>query len=113
MRFLRAVRYALAGIGYGIRTQRHLRFHLIAAVAAVVMGFIVSLTLVQWAILLLTIAVVISAELINTAIESVVDLVSPDHHHLAKAAKDTAAGAVLVVAMTAIIIGFLLFLPLW
>ncbi|GIP20529.1 hypothetical protein J22TS3_08040 [Paenibacillus sp. J22TS3] len=67
------------------------------------------LSAVKWAILLLTIAVVIAAELINTAVESVVDLTSPEQHPLAKAAKDTAAGAVLVCAIFAVIIGIVLF----
>lgn len=110
-RFLAALTCAVAGICYGLRTQRHLRFHLFAAASAILAAWWAQLSLQQWALLVLTIAAVIAAELINTAIEAVVDLVSPQHHRLAKAAKDTAAGAVLVMAAAALIIGAILFLP--
>ena len=86
-----------------------MRFHLLAACLVIGAGFFTGLSPLQWAVLALTIAAVISAELINTAIEAVVDLVSPDHHHLAKAAKDTAAGAVLVVSAAAVIVGLIIF----
>lgn len=111
MRFVMAVRCALAGIAYGLRTQRHLRFHCCAAVCAVGLGYYSGLTMLQWGLLTITIAAVIAAELINTAIEAIVDLVSPEQHPLAKAAKDTAAGAVLVVAGAALVLGILLFYP--
>lgn len=102
-------RYAFEGIGYGLKTQRNLRVHVICAVLAAGAAAFFHLTPVKWAILLLMIALVIALELINTAIESVVDLASPDLHPLAKAAKDTAAGAVLVAAIFAVIIGVVLF----
>lgn len=111
MQFLRSLICALAGLGYGVRTQRHLRFHLLAAFTVAGAGLIVGLSPLQWGALILAIAAVISAELFNTAIEAVVDLVSPDYHHLAKAAKDTAAAAVLVVSIASIIIGILIFWP--
>lgn len=102
-------RYAIEGIGYGLKTQRNLRVHVICAVLAAGAAAFFHLTPTKWAVLLLTIALVIALELINTAIESVVDLASPDIHPLAKAAKDTAAGAVLVSAIFAVIIGIVLF----
>ena len=74
MRFIRSLLFALAGLKYGLRTQRNLRFHLLASVTVIGAGFIAGLSSLQWAILFLTIAAVISAELINTAIEAVVDL---------------------------------------
>lgn len=109
MRFIRSLLYALAGLKYGLRTQRHLRFHLLASVSVIGAGFIAGISPLQWAVLILTIAAVISAELTNTAIEAVVDLVSPDYHELAKAAKDTAAAAVLVTSIASVIVGCLIF----
>jgi undecaprenol kinase/diacylglycerol kinase (ATP) len=103
-RFLTALGFAIEGILFGIRTQRHLRFHLIAAFSAVAFGAWRGLSPVNWMLLLLLIAAVISAEMMNTAIEAVVDLVSPEHHPLAKAAKDCAAGAVLVLSIASVAI---------
>lgn len=108
LRFLKALRCALEGIGYGVKTQRHLRFHLVAGSLAVVIGGVKGLTSGEWAVLAVLIGVVVAAELFNTALEAVVDLVSPEHHPLAKAAKDTAAGAVLVLAIAALAVGLLL-----
>ncbi|MFX3633669.1 MAG: diacylglycerol kinase family protein [Candidatus Pristimantibacillus sp.] len=113
-RFMRSLSYAISGIAYAVRTQRHIRFHLIAAILVCGISAILALTRLEWAILLLTIAFVIAAEMINTAIEQVVDLASPNLHPLAKAAKDVAAGAVLIAAMMAVIIGLLILgPPLW
>lgn len=110
IRFLVAVRAALEGVVYGLKTQRHLRFHLLAAVLAVTAGIWRALTPGGWGLLILLIAAVIAAELLNTAIEAVVDLVSPDYHPLAKAAKDTAAGAVLILAIAALLVAVVLFI---
>lgn len=108
--FAKALSYAVEGIRHAVSTQRNLRFHLLAAVIAVLLGFIKRLEQTEWMILTLLIASVISAELMNTAIEAVVDLISPQHHPLAKVAKDAAAGAVLVLSIGALVIGCLLFL---
>lgn len=113
-RFGRSVALAFSGIWYAVRTQRHMRIHLIAAALVCILGAIVSLPPVHWAILLLTIAIVISAELVNTAIEKTVDLACSSFHPFAKLAKDVAAGAVLVAAIIAIVIGLLILgPPLW
>ncbi|MFD1952640.1 diacylglycerol kinase family protein [Paenibacillus thailandensis] len=113
-RFGRSFRYACEGVAYGLRTQRHMRFHLSAAAVAAAVGLIVRIGLLEWALLLLTMAGVIAAELINTAIEKAVDLASPAVHPLAKAAKDTAAGAVLVLAVAAAAVGLIILgPPLW
>ena len=88
-----------------------MRFHLAAAVVAFAAGSIVGLSRWEWIVLLLTIGAVITLELVNTAIERAVDLVTSDFHPLAKAAKDIAAAAVLVAAGLAVIIGVLLFWP--
>lgn len=92
-----------------LKTQRNLRFHTLAAVIVMLAALFFGLPLRDIALLLLVIAVVISAELFNSAIEAVVDLVTPEWHHLAKVAKDAAAGAVLVAAGFSVLIGILLF----
>ncbi|UVI32142.1 diacylglycerol kinase [Paenibacillus spongiae] len=110
-RFIRNAGYAVAGIVHAVKTQRHMKFHLVAAAVAVTTGAACQLSRVEWIMLILVIAMVIAAELLNTAVEAVVDLASPERHPLAKAAKDTAAAAVLVTAVAAAVVGLLLFGP--
>jgi len=103
--------YAGAGIGYLLRSQRNARIHLVLAVAAILLALWLKISAVEWAVLGLTIGLVFIAEAFNTAIESTIDLLSPDVHPLAKIAKDTAAGGVLLAAVTALVVGAFLFLP--
>lgn len=106
--------YAFDGLRYTVRTQRNFRIHLIIACLVVGLGIFLGLSLRDWAILALTIGAVLTGELINTIVEAVVDLVSPEYHNLAKIAKDVAAGTVLVLALTAISVGLLILgPPLW
>jgi diacylglycerol kinase (ATP) len=106
--------HAFRGLFYTWETQRHLRVHLALATLAVFLGLILRLGATEWAVLALTIALVLSLELLNTVVEAVVDLVTPDYHPLARVAKDVAAGAVLVSAMGGVAVGAFLFLPrLW
>ncbi|NIK77399.1 diacylglycerol kinase [Paenibacillus castaneae] len=112
--FFRSFGFALSGIVFALRTQSHMRFHMFAAITACVLGFTVSLKPLEWSIILLAIAVVISAEMINTAVEQAVNLASPEFHPIAKIAKDVAAGAVLIAAAVSAIIGLLIIgPPLW
>ncbi|QAY66300.1 diacylglycerol kinase family protein [Paenibacillus protaetiae] len=110
-KFIRSLGYACSGIQYALRTQRHMRIHTAAAVIVIFLGLIARLTVTRWAILLLTIGSVISAEMMNTAVEQVVNLASPSLHPLAKRAKDVAAGAVLIVSAAAVVIGVIVLLP--
>jgi diacylglycerol kinase (ATP) len=103
-------RFALNGILLSFRTQRHLRIHFGVAVLALIAGFIWRLSRVELLILVIAISMVLLAELFNTALETVVDLVTMDYHPLAKVAKDVAAGAVLVTTINAAMIGAVLFL---
>jgi diacylglycerol kinase len=113
-RFIRSCGFAISGIVMALRTQRHMRIHLTCAVLVTTAGLCLRLSRMEWAALVIVMGMVIAAELLNTAVESVVDLVSPGIHPLAKAAKDTAAGAVLVTAIAAIITGLLVLgPPLW
>jgi undecaprenol kinase len=111
-KFLKSFTYAAAGIRACLHEQ-NFKFHLFAGTLVIMLGVITGLTNTEWAVLLIVIALVLVAEMFNTAIEKVVDLVSPNYHPLAKAAKDIAAGAVLVIAVMSVIIGILIFIPKW
>ncbi len=107
-------RFAFHGWIHVLRTQRNAWIHSLIATLVILLGLWLGLTLQDWAILVLTIAMVFTAEFINTAIEAVVDLASPTHHPLAKVGKDVGAAAVLVAALAAILVGLLILgPPLW
>jgi diacylglycerol kinase (ATP) len=107
-------RYAFHGWGYVLRTQRNAWIHSLIATLVILVGLWLGISVQDWAILILTIAMVFTAEFINTAIEAVVDLASPSHHPLAKVGKDVGAAAVLIAALAAILIGLLILgPPLW
>lgn len=108
------LKYALDGVVHAWRTQRNFRIQIVLAIVAVAVFAMLHASLLALAILALTIAFVLAFEAMNTALESLVDLVSPERHALAKAAKDAAAGAVLIAALGAAAVGILLalaFLP--
>jgi diacylglycerol kinase (ATP) len=106
--------HAFRGWGHVLKTQHNAWIHSLIASIVITLGLWLGLPPSDWAILVLTIAMVFSAEFINTAIEAVVDLASPVHHPLAKVGKDVGAGAVLVAALAAIVIGLLILgPPLW
>ncbi|MGN7476618.1 diacylglycerol kinase family protein [Solibacillus silvestris] len=111
-KFFGSFRFAVEGVRTAMYEQ-NLKFHLASAAVVLIAGIVTDLTIIEWCIIILMIAIVIGAELINTAIERVVDLASPEIHPLAKQAKDIAAGAVLVFALASVIIGLLIFLPKW
>ncbi len=108
---LRSFGYAWKGIRCCVGKEQNLSFHLIAMVVTVIAGFLLEITRIDWMIVILCIGVVIAAELFNSAIEKLVDLVSPERHPIAGQVKDIAAGAVLVCAATAAIIGLIVFIP--
>lgn len=111
-KFFKSFRYAVEGILTATKEQ-NMRFHLVSAVIVVLAGLITGLSITEWLIIILIMALVIATEMVNSAIERVVDLASPEIHPLAKQAKDMAAGAVLVFAVASVIIGLLIFLPKW
>lgn len=100
------------GILSAVASERHMRVHIVAAVYVLWFSRFYSFTKSEYAIILMVIALVISAEMFNTSLENVVDLASPSYHEKAKKAKDTAAGAVLVSAVFAAIIGIVFFLDI-
>ncbi len=107
-------RHALRGWRYVLTTQKNAWIHSIMATAVFIVGLWLKLPVRDWAVIILTVAMVFSAEFLNTAIESVVDLASPDIHPLAKIGKDVGAAAVLVAACAAVLVGLLILgPPLW
>jgi diacylglycerol kinase len=107
-------RFAIAGLWYALRTQRNTRVHLTIAAAAIAVGLWVRLSTAEWAILTLTIGFVLVSEMINTVAETLIDMISPGFHPLAKVIKDVTAGAVLIGAVVSAIVGLLLLgPPLW
>jgi len=106
---LQSFGYAFAGIGYILRTQRNARIELVIGLGAVALGLWLGLTPVEWAVLAITIALVVALEWINTSLELAVGLASPERHPSAKAAKDVAAACVLLGAITSVVVGLLLF----
>lgn len=108
---IRSFRYAWQGIKCCVGKEQNLSFHLIAAAAVVIAGFYFGITQTEWLMIILCIGMVIAAELFNTAIEKLVDRVSPERNPIAGQVKDIAAGAVLVCAAAAAIIGLIIFIP--
>ena len=107
-------RYAFAGWWFVIRTQRNAWIHAVVSIAVVIVSFWLGLSPHEWAVIVLAIALVWTAEFLNTALEAVVDLASPQQHYLAKVGKDVGAAAVLIAAVSAALIGFLILgPPLW
>ena len=109
LKFLKSFQYAWKGIITAFKEQLNLKIHFGAAILVVVCGIYFQVNLTEWAILVLTISFVITLELVNTAIEYLVDLVSPHQNPLAGKVKDIAAGAVLVASIGALLIGLLIF----
>ncbi|MFO7623829.1 MAG: diacylglycerol kinase family protein [Anaerolineales bacterium] len=110
----RSFRYAFAGWWYVIRTQRNAWIHALISVAVFVVGVWLRLSAQDWAVITLAVAMVWTAEFVNTALEAVVDLASPQQHDLARVGKDVGAAAVLIAATASFIIGLLIIgPPLW
>ena len=103
--------YAFEGIGTCIKKERNMKIHCAAAVLVVIAGVILKISLLEWCICLTLFGLIMALELVNTAVEAVVDLVTEERKPLAKIAKDTAAGAVLIAAIMATIAGIIIFLP--
>ena len=107
-------RYAFTGWWFVIRTQRNAWIHTVVSVVVIVLCIWLKLSPRDWAVIVIAIAMVWTAEFLNTALEAVVDLASPERHYLAKVGKDVGAAAVLIAAASAALIGFLIIgPPLW
>ena len=106
-----SIKYALSGIIYTLKTQRNIKIQIMIMCAAFLLGLILRISTFEWLILLLISAMVIGLEIINTALEEVVNLVTEEYRKTAKHAKDTAAGGVFAVSIFAVIIGLIIFIP--
>lgn len=108
---LKTLSYGFNGIFYTLRHERNMVIHFLVMILVIIAGIVFKITFVEWGICFVLFALVLSLELMNTALENVVDLVTEEKKAKAKVAKDTAAGAVLVAALFAVIIGISIFLP--
>jgi diacylglycerol kinase len=108
---LRSFGYAFEGIAYILRTQQNARIEVALAIGAVLLAAWLGISAVEWAVLAITIALVLALEWINTALELTVSLASPERHPSAKAAKDVAAACVLLGAVVSVAVGLFLFAP--
>ena len=103
--------YAIRGLRILIRSESHAKVHLLATASVCCLGALLSISVSEWGLLILAIGLVWTAEALNTAVETVVDLCSPEWNEQAGRAKDLGAAAVLVAAVTAILVGLIVFLP--
>jgi len=108
---MRSFGYALEGVAYILRTQRNARIEIAIAIAALALGAWLGISVVEWAVLVITIALVMALEWMNTSLELAVSLASPERHPSAKAAKDVAAACVLLGAIASLVVALVIFLP--
>jgi diacylglycerol kinase len=109
--FIRSFFYAFEGLWALVRTQRNAKVHLLAVLVVVIAGVWLKLGQSEWLAVTIISALVLALEAVNTAVEAVVDLASPEYHLLAKRAKDVAAGAVLIAALAALVVAALIVFP--
>ena len=103
--------YAFKGIDGVIKHEPNMKIHVVVAILVVIMAFILKVSIIEWIILVLLIGAVLAAETINTTIENLVDMYTKEYDEKAKIDKDTAAGTVLILAITSAIIGLIIFIP--
>ncbi|MCI6266175.1 MAG: diacylglycerol kinase family protein [Erysipelotrichaceae bacterium] len=109
--FSESVGHAVDGIEYVANHERNFRIEIFIAIFVTVMSFFLNVSILEWCLLILVIGIILALEMVNTAMERCVDLVTKDYKELAKIAKDVAAGAVLIMSMFSVILGILIFLP--
>lgn len=104
-------KYAFCGIITALKKEQNMKIHFTIAILVIIAGIILKISTIEWIICIILIGIVISLELVNTAIEQVVDIAMPEINEKAKIAKDVAAGAVLMVAIISLICGLIIFIP--
>lgn len=110
-KIINSFKYAIEGLVSSFKTERNMKIHIMAMIIVIALGIFMKLNKIEWCIITIAIVMVISAELFNTAIETVVDMVSSQKNPQAKLVKDIAAAAVLVLAIGAAVIGIIIFGP--
>ena len=108
---VKSFKYAIDGIKESFQSEKNMKAHSILMFLAILLGLVLKLSSVEWAILIITIGLVLILEFINTSLEQIVDIVSPEKQEKARIAKDVAAAGVLISAIVAVLIGIFLFLP--
>lgn len=111
MHIINSFKFAADGIKEAFQSERNMKVHFLLMILVIILGLVLKLSLVEWAILIITIGLVLISEFINTSLEQIVDIVSPEKQEKAKVAKDVAAAGVLVSAIIAALVGAFLFLP--
>ena len=102
---------AIEGVIYTVKTQQHMRWHLFAALATLILGLVLNISRTEFILLCMAIVLVLVTEMLNTAIETTVDMISEEYHPMAKNAKDIASGVVLIASIGALILGYLILYP--
>ena len=110
-KLINSFKYAMQGIASSFKTERNMKIHILVMILVIIFGILLKITKIEWILCIISFCIVISGELFNTSIETVVDMVMPYKNEKAKLAKDVSAGAVLVVAIGAAIIGCIIFVP--
>ncbi len=108
---LNSFKFAFAGIVSSFKSEKNMKIHIAVMVLVIICGFIFKLSISEWITCAISFGIVIGSELFNTAIETIVDMISPEYNEKAKLAKDLSAGAVLVFAIASAIAGLLIFIP--
>jgi diacylglycerol kinase len=109
--FLSTLLYAIHGISATIRVEKNMRIHLLITLGAIVAGLLLRITKIEWVVVLLCSGCVIAAEMVNTAIERLADVITTEKDNRIKMVKDISAGAVFIISITACIVGIIVFLP--
>jgi len=110
-RFFNSINYSMAGLRYAYKNEQSMTIHVSITAAIIILGIILDISRLEWIICIFLLGIIMATELINTALEAVVDLITQDYHPLAKIAKDTASAAVFVFSLVAVIIGGIIFIP--
>lgn len=110
-KLINSFKYAFSGIASSFKTERNMKIHVLIMILVIIAGIVFKISALDWIILTIMIALVISAELFNTTVETVVDMITKERNEKAKLAKDIAAGAVLVLAIGSVIVGLIIFIP--
>jgi diacylglycerol kinase (ATP) len=110
-KWLKSANFAIEGILHGAKTQRHLRYHFFSAGLVLFLSYLLGITRIEFVLISLTVIVVIAAEMLNSSVEAIVDILSPDYSEKARVAKDIAAGAVLIAAFGSAVLGYIILFP--
>lgn len=110
-KLINSFRYAFEGIFTAFKAEKNMKVHFIIMILVIILGILLKISKMEWIICIILFGFVISLELVNTAIENTVDLITLEKHPKAKIAKDVSAGAVLIAAITAVVVGLIIFLP--